>query len=90
MRLDTAIAKWIHEQVKSDPQHAWFVISDAETAEELIEQRYVDYEGQSFLTGINPLDKRIGYVYDHEYEERTKEAFDFSSLLAVRSGGKSR
>lgn len=86
MELDRAITKWIHEQASEDPGHAWFPISDEEAARQLVDQKYVDYGGQSFLVGLNPLDRRIGYVYDHGYKERNKSSTESIQLHDAVSG----
>ena len=63
MDVGIAIVRWIHEQTRNDPDHTWFCISSEEDAESLADKRYVDYGGQSFLVGLNPMDKRVGYAY---------------------------
>ena len=80
MDVGTAIVRWIHEQTRNDPDHIWFCISSEEDAESLADKRYVDYGGQSFLVGLNPMDKRVGYAYDHEYKDRVRETLDELSL----------
>ena len=76
MELSKAIIEWVDNQTREDPDHAWFITAHKEVALQLVDQKCVNYEGHSFLVGLNPLDRTIGYAYDHEYLGRIQTALE--------------
>lgn len=77
MRLDEAILQYVIEQSKTDDSHTWFITGSAEEADNLVDTRYVEYGGWTFLIGYDPENRHIAMAYDHkfwdDYEEEQED-----------------
>lgn len=67
MRFDEAIMQYVVEQTEADDSHTWFITANAKDADSLVDTKYVEYGGWSFLVGYHPENRRIVMAYDHKF-----------------------